>query len=305
MKRTGENYAVREGKNLTQVASQLRKWAAVLFLPATILFAAAPKHLEKTIETIPNPRVSLSNLSGQVVVKGWDKNQVHVVCNIPSTRVEVDTEVLPATGPAEKVHFTTHVLDPMATANDETADYLLEVPAGASIEVRNPQGSVRLEGLRAETAVESVGAPINATDLSGRMSLQSMGGDIEVIRPSGRLEAYSITGNLHFVSPATMKLRGSTTSGKILYEGDFVSGGDYMLSAYSGDMNIICPASSSFELSAKTVHGKVDNRLDLNFRRHPASPLTAGNSLLGTRNTGNATVELRSFSGTIHIRPQQ
>jgi len=299
-----ERKPVRSRLKSTIAVRQAWKWGAFLLLSTTFLVAAEPKRLEKTIETIQRPRVSIANLSGQVVVKGWEKNQVHVMCNLPSNRVEVDTEVLPAAGQAEKIHFTTHVLDPLATGAEEMADYTLEVPAGANVEIRNPQGSVRLEGLHSDTSVESVGGRIVATDVSGHLALQTMGGDIEAIRPSGRVEAYSITGNLHFVSPATAKLRGSTTSGRIVYEGDFVSGGDYTLSAYSGDMDIVCPASSSFELNAKTVHGKVDNRLPLTSRRHAPSPLSPGNSLLGTRNTGNATVELRSFSGTIHIRPQ-
>jgi hypothetical protein len=40
-------------------------------------------------------------------------------------------------------------------------------------------------------------------------------------------------------------------------------------------------------------------------RRQSASPLSSSNSLLGTYNTGRANVELTSFSGTIHIRPQE
>ncbi len=280
---------------------------ALLLVPAAVLMGAGNEsRIEKSYESSHNPRISISNLAGQIVVRGWDKDQVHTVATTHSPRVEVDTEFLPPTGPADKLHFTTHVLDPMAGGSSQIADYTLDVPVGASLEIRNPQGSVRVEGLHADDAsIESVGGAVYVIDFSGHLSVRTVGGDIELVRPSGRIEANSITGNLHFVSPATSKLRGSTTSGRILYEGDFAAGGDYRLSDYSGEMNIICPASSSFELNAKTVRGKLLNSMPLRRRRRAASPISSGNSLLGTYRTGDPTVELTSFSGTIRIGPQQ
>jgi hypothetical protein len=280
---------------------------ALLWLaPAGLLLAGWAARDSKTIESTPAPRISLTNLMGKVMVRGWDKSQVHVEYTVFSPRVEVDTELLPPTGAADKVRFTTHVLDPLVSGSEQAADYTLDVPMGASLEIRNPQGSVQLEKLQeADAAVEAVGGRITVSDFSGHLAVRSVGGDIEILRPSGRVEAYSITGNLHFVSAATAKLRASTTSGHILYEGDFMPGGDYMLSAYSGDMDIVSPPSASFELRAKTVRGKLENSLHLIPKRRPPSPLYSGNSLLGTHNAGKATVELTSFSGTIRVRPQQ
>lgn len=259
--------------------------------------------LEKTFETSRFPRISVTNLSGRVMVRGWDKAQVHAVYSTVSPRVEVDTEVLPHTGAVDKIHFTTHVLDPLVPANEQTADYTLDVPVGASLEIGNPQGRVQIDNLQADASVESVGGDISVTDYSGHLTARSMGGNIEIIRPSGHVEADTITGNLHFVSPTTTHLHATTTSGRILYEGDFIGGSDYRLSSYSGDVDIFCPAAASFELNAKTVHGKVMNDLPIVPRRHAASPMSS-NSLLGTRNTGEATVEVRSFKGTIRIRTQ-
>jgi hypothetical protein len=273
-------------------------------MPVVVLGAAGANRLEKTFETSRNPRISIANMTGQISVRGWDRPQVHAVCSVPSPHLEVDTEVLPHTGQADKIHFTTHVLDPLVTGSDMAADYTLDVPVGASVEIRNPQGSVRVERLQADTSVESVSGSIVVTDVSGHLAVRSVGGNIEVIRPSGRVEAYSINGDLHFVSPITTKLRASTTSGRILYEGDFMDGGDYMLSAYSGDMDVLCPPSASFELRAKTVRGKLENALSLTPRRRSPFPLSSGNSLFGTHNSGRATVELTSFSGAIRIRPQ-
>ena len=283
-----------------------RIWAAggLLFLSVGFLLAGGQTRFDRVFDTTANPRISITNMTGEVTIKGWDKPQVHALCTTSSSRVEVDSETMPRSAPAEKIHFTTHVLDPLVSGKDETADYVLEVPLNSSLEIRNRQGSIRIEKLLGEAWVESVVATIFVADVAGHLAVRSVGGDIEIVRPSGRVEASSITGNLHFLFPTAPKLRGSTTSGNIVYEGDFVAGGDYTLSAYSGGMDIFCPSSASFELNAKTVRGKLNNSFPLEPKRHSASPLSSANSLLGTHNTGNATVELTSFSGNIRIRRQ-
>jgi len=274
----------------------------LLVLSGTSL-AAEGNRSEKTFEVVPNPRVTVTNMTGQVVVRGWDKAQVHIVYAVLSPHVEVDTEIVPLNDAADKLHFATHVLDPLISGKDETANYNLEVPMGASLEIRNPQGSVRIEKFQSDdTSVESVGGAIFISDFAGHLFVRSVGGNIDVIRASGRVEAYSITGDLRFIFPVTTKLRGSTTSGRVFFEGDFPNGGDYSLSAYSGDMEILCPPSASFELSAKTVRGRLENEMPMTIRRQPATPLASANSFFGTHLTGKATVNLKSFSGTIHIR---
>jgi len=283
---------------------QILQLLVAFLLPATMMWAAGEGRLEKTFDTTREPRISLINLNGHVLVRGWDKAQVHVVYTVASPRVEVDSEILPNTGPAEKIHFSTHLLDAGLPSSDQTADYTVDVPSSSSLEIRNPQGSIRMEGIQSDCSVESVGGNITVRDYSGHLTVRSIAGNIELIRLSGNVDAYSITGNLHFVSPTTTKLHGSTTSGHILYEGDFAERGDYFLSAYSGDLEVVCPIRASYELSARTEKGKVINSMPMTHRRESASPLGASNSLLGTHNTGKATVELKSFSGTIRIRPQ-
>jgi DUF4097 and DUF4098 domain-containing protein YvlB len=271
---------------------------------ASTLWAAGEGRVEKTFDSTREPRISLSNMSGHVLVRGWDKAAVHLVYTLSSPRIEVDSEILPEGAPADRIRLETHLLDPTLSADEQVADYVLDVPAGASLEIRNPQGKIVVQGMQADASVQSVGADISIRDYSGSLLVHSVAGDIELIRPSGSVEAYSITGNLHFVSPSTSRLHGSTTSGNIVFEGDFLDRGDYILSAYSGNLDIACPPASSFELTAKTLKGKVVNTLPMTHRRESASPRGTSNSLLGTHNSGRANVELTSFSGSIHIRPQ-
>lgn len=254
--------------------------------------------------TSHHPRVSVTNVNGTVIIKGWDRPQVYAVYLIASPRIEIDTEQVPAQGEAAKIQLATHLLDPNLHGVSARVDYTLEVPSGASLEIRNPQGSVNIQGLSGDTWVRSVGGNITISDTSGRIIAQSLGGQIEIDHAAGYIEATSVTGNLKFVSPTSSQIHARTTSGQINYEGQLTPAADYVMSTYDGDINFVCPSSSSFELHARSVHGKLENQLKLSGheRDHSVSPY--GTALFGMHNEGTATLELTSFRGTIRISPQ-
>ena len=278
-----------------------RVW--LLIVPLAFLGATpGPSRVEKTVDTTADPLISLSNLKGHVTVKGWEKSQVHLVSVSASPRIEVDVEQFPPSGRAAKMHFATHILDPQL--GDKSTDYSLDVPLGSSLQIRNPEGSVQIQTLQGEASLDSVGGTISVSDVAGHLAIRSIGGDIEMVRHSGRVEADSVNGSVRIVSASSSRLRVSTTSGKIFYEGDFLPGGVYELKDYNGDMEILAPASASFEVNASTVRGKVIADPDISFKpkRHPAFRPPGSSSLFGTHNTGSANLDLTSFSGTIRIR---
>lgn len=287
------------------MGSGVRAVGALLLIPTGLLMAQSPGQTEKSIVSTTTPRVSISNLAGKVMVRGWDRLQVHVAYTSVSPKVAVDTEQVPSKGPADKVHFTSYLVDRSEPVPNPVVDYVVDVPSGASLEIHDPQGEVKINSIKGDMSVDSLGGGISVADSTGHLSLRSVGGDIEIIRSSGRVEAYTINGNLHFVNPTSNRLRGTTTSGTIVYEGDFAPGGDYILSDYSGDITVLCPSTASFELDAKTVRGKLDNQFQLVPRGPTArSFLPPGNSIFGTQGSGQATLEVTSFSGVIHIRQQ-
>lgn len=277
---------------------------SVLVLPLTIVQAGNLAHQEKTFDTTSAPHIGLSNFMGHVVVKGWDKPQVHAVYETGSPQTVIDIDQLPSRGPAEKIHFTTRVSSSQASGEKRTVSYILEVPMGASLEIRNPEGRVDIDKLQGDATVDSVGGIISVTDVSGRLVVSSIAGDIEIIRPSGYVDATSICGDIHFISPTGSSIRAHNTSGKISYEGDFATGGEYSFASYSGDIDLFVPPSASFELDKNTGRGKFISEI-LPAHRSKSSSLPAGShTFLGSNISSTAAVKLSSFSGNIHIHRQ-
>jgi hypothetical protein len=278
---------------------------ALLVVPKGLMLADGGSRLEKSIQCTSTPRVTITNpTGGVVVVRGWDRSEVHAICNAASSKVAVDWDQMPASGDAEKVRFATHLLDSQAGPQEKTVNYEIDIPNGASLEIFNPSGSVTVQGVSGDDWVESVSGPVIVTDGAGHTSVTSLNGNIQLIRPTGRVEVNSITGDLRFVASVSNNVRAETTSGNIYFDGDFEPLGSYSLVSYQGNLDVSCPSTDSLELLARTAKGKIDNELHL---RHPErrSYAPPGSSAFGTIDTGKATVNLRSYSGTIHIHPRQ
>lgn len=273
-----------------------------LLVPAGA-WCAGQQH-EATFYTTRSPRISLTNVNGTVIIRGWDRPQVYAVYLLGSPRIEIDAEQVPSQGEADKIQLATHILDRTLTGASSQVNYTLSVPVGSSVEIRNSQGMVRIDNLTGDAWVQSVGGDIVVSGASGQVSAHTLGGRIEIDHVSGAIEASSVTGDLKFVSPTSSEIRARTTSGDIDYEGSLMPSADYALQTYDGAINIICPASSSFELNAMCMHCKVHNELKLSRWSHPETNPSYGNSLFGMHNEGRATLELTSFKGGIHISPE-
>jgi len=282
-------------------------WYSALFLlPMGLALAAGPGRVEKSLnyQTNLSPHITIFNLEGRVLVRAWDKAEVRAVYATSSPRVTFETDPAPASGSTDRLRLVTHAQDPMLTGQDIAADYTLDVPADSSLEIRNRQGLVKIDKLTGDVWVESVGGNVVVADTAGHLAVRTIGGNIEVVRSAGRVEVSSVTGDLHFSFPTSSRLHANTTSGKIVFEGDFAPGGEYVFSEYSGSMEIICPADSLFKDNVRTVRGKLFKDPEFAVMAKKSQAYSQGNnSLLGPH--GAASVELTSFSGNITIRHQQ
>jgi DUF4097 and DUF4098 domain-containing protein YvlB len=95
-----------------------------------------------------------------------------------------------------------------------------------------------------------------------------------------------------------------STSGKIIYIGDFGSSGEYRLTSHSGDIEATIPETTSADVSARSVRGEVHDDIPLQPKSHTAFVIQEGRAFAGTmgRAAVSSTVVLRTFSGKIHLK---
>lgn len=280
---------------------------------------------EKTESLAKDGEVTLKNISGGIEVKSWNKNQVR----IKALKVSKASSLSQAREAADKVEIEVEKEGNILRIETKypkskiwkksvnvSVHYNLWIPDKASIKVKSVSGSVRLEEIGGEAKVDVVSGmvevkkadkDVDCQTVSGKLILQDITGDaylktvsgkIEVNRIRGSIDAETVSGGLELREVSKAKVvKGKVLSGSIVYEGDINPEGKYRLKSFSGTVEMILPADSSFEFEAKTFSGSI--RTDFKVTTTGVIKKT---EMHGVVNQGGADVTLETFSGSIYLR---
>lgn len=280
-------------------ASTHRK-SAGLVISVLLLGSAIPasaRHVEKRFKVDAHPVITIHNPNGTVIVKAWTKHEVMVLADHASSSIEV--EVL-QTG--NRIDVTTRPLASDVSPEDVLANFQINVPEDAELQIHNDSGTVSVDNVLGDTNVETVGADVGLEDAAGYLTVKTVGGSFQCLRCAGRIEVSSISGNFRLIDSRSYHIVAQTSTGNILFDGEFLPNGTYHLKNYSGLIEVRFSQDDSFDLSATSLKGKVNNEAKLTPGPRPQySAPRFGDSLFGKLNTGRAKVDLTSFDGTINI----
>ncbi len=273
--------------------------AVVLAVPGLLLCSVAlADHIEKHFKVDPHPVITLHNPNGAVTVKAWTKSEVMVIATRANDQVEVD-----ATQTGNRVDIMTHPISEIAAAPDSLrADFEIRVPEDAELQIHDDSGAVSVNSVLGDMNVETVGAGVDLADAAGYLTVKTIDGPFQCVRCAGRIEVSSISGNFRLMDLRSYQVRAQTSKGNILFSGEFLPNGMYELKNYSGIIEVRFSPGDSFDLSATSLKGKVNNEAKLVPPTHSQHFYSRfNNSLFGSFNAGRAKVELSSFDGTINI----
>jgi DUF4097 and DUF4098 domain-containing protein YvlB len=272
---------------------------AGLVVPGLLLLGAtgaSAQRLERHFKVDAHPIVTIHNPSGTITVRAWTKSDVMVVANRAADQVEVDAEQN-----GNRVDITSHLVNESIPQAALRADYEISVPQDAELQIHDDTGGVNVSNVSGDMNVETIGAGVDLQDAGGYLTVKTVDGAFQCMRCSGRIEVSSISGNLRFVDVHSPSVRAQTSNGNIVFNGEFMPNGTYRLKNYSGVIEVRFSPGDSFDLSASSLKGKVNNQAKLDPPAHHHFLPKFGNALFGTFNSGRAHVELSSFNGTINI----
>jgi len=277
-----------------------RCWtASAVLVPGLLLMGASPAladRIERHFKVESRPVVTIHNPTGLVTVRAWTKSEVMVVAKRATDRVDVDTEQV-----ENRVEIVTRQIPDNASPADLRADLEISVPEDAELQIHNDSGGVNVSNVLGDMNVETIAADVALEDAAGYLTVKTVDGSFVCTRCAGRIEATSISGNFRFIDLRSYHVRAQTSEGNILFNGEFLPNGTYELKNYSGIIEVRFSPNDSFDMSATSLKGKVNNEAKLTPSTHHHGFGRFANSLFGTMNTGRAKVELSSFNGTIDI----
>ena len=235
------------------------------------------------------------------MIRLWQKKEVRGYAHKKREGVEVGGSLKGKWVEVSPRFFT----DDLTPADLET-DYQITVPPETELSIHNDSGTVDVQGVLGDLSFETVAADVDLSKVTGYVTVRTVGGSFTCNECSGRIDAHSISGAINLIGSVSQNVQASSSTGNILLDSDLLPNGLYHLRNYSGQIDVLFSPSDSFDVSAVSMRGKVENEADLKASEQPQRNLPSfARSLFGVYNQGRARLILNSFSGTIMIRRRQ
>jgi DUF4097 and DUF4098 domain-containing protein YvlB len=274
--------------------------AGVLLWPVAPAQAAGQR-FEKHFPVKGRPVVMMQNIAnGRIEVKSSKNLEVVIAGNQASNKVNVEIEQV-----GDRIDVNTTILDTAAQADELEANFQITVPEETELQLRTQTGLIYVEQVMGDMTLQSVAGDVHLKEVSGYIVVRTTNGSLVCSQCAGKLDFNSVSGNAQLLQPGLTNVNLFTTSGNILFDGDFIRTGIYTMRSGKGTVEVHFSGNDSFDLKAQTATGSVDNQAEAYLKpdshgvKHIASKFTKG--LFGTVGSGLAKVELSSYSGTIRI----
>lgn len=274
---------------------------ALFLTAASAALAGATEQQEHHFKVKDKPVVILDNIvNGRIEVKSWKTPEVDVTSTSVPGIVSIDIEQV-----GDRIDINASSTVSSNDPHDVEANFQLVVPEQTELQLKTQTGLILVEQVNGDMKLQSVAGDVHLKEVSGYIIVKTTGGSLVCSQCSGKLEFSSISGSAQVLQPALNSVNLMTTTGNILYDGDFIRTGLYTMNSGRGLVEVRFSGNDSFDLNAQTYRGTVDNQAadflkpDTHSKRHYESKFS--HNLIGTVGQGLAKVELSSYSGTIRI----
>ncbi len=277
-------------------------------LLASLVSAYASERQEQVFKVSGPASISLSNIAGGITVETGGISEIRMLAEKRSPDTEISVQQV-----GDRIRITSkdevsfHITTPQNTDLDlhsVSGDIHVSGVSG-KVEAITVSGKLHLAGLGKHVTAKTVSGNVTLQDCqSDSIFVKSVSGDLTLTGVSGSVEGKSVSGNVRFTKAICSRLDIVTTNGDIIYQGQLTKNGSYTLHAHSGNISIVLPVESSFEVGAKSFSGSFDSDFPLKPLAGKASKDPGRTSLRATYGSGEAVLELKTFSGNIKIKKQ-
>ncbi len=277
------------------------------------------KRVEKIFVLKSGGSFELSTDIGEVMVEGWEKEEVSFQAEITGEPRFVQDFTLSFDTTNQRIVVRGKYEHNIWFFNDwDNADvhFNIKVPQQCSIDVKTSGGNVTVASLQGEVRGSTSGGSMTVHDVKGITVLHTSGGSVNAKNVEGSCEAKTSGGGINIEN-----VKGSTianTSGGNLdleeIEGKidaYTSGGNIyarirgsnegiLMRTSGGSITLEVPLTISADVDASTSGGSVQCDLPISVRGKMDE-----DEVTGKINGGGNIVRLRTSGGNIHIRGMQ
>lgn len=286
-----------------------------LFAAFTLPFAAqaAEDNLDRKVAADANGEVLISNVSGSVEVRGWDRNEVHVTGTIDDEIERVDVE-------SANGRTVIKVVMPRGMNRGGDAQLEVLVPKLSAVEVKSVSADVSSRGVLGTQRLTTVSGQITADvagdnsevrsvsgDLTVRGSgkpialrVSSVSGSLDLTNAAGRVDVVTVSGDARVHMNEASEVRGRTTSGNFELSAKLTSDGRVEVEGVSGDLALRLAPRGAYSAEVESFSGDIEGCL-ASGKVERVSKYGPGTRLNIRTPESGARVRAKTLSGDVDI----
>jgi DUF4097 and DUF4098 domain-containing protein YvlB len=282
----------------------------VCALPA--MAVASDESIERKVPADANGEVVISNVSGTIDVRGWDRNEVQVTGNLGSSVERVEVE-------SHSGRTIVKVVLPRGHARDGDADLEIQVPKNSSVEVsavsadvssRGVLGTQRLKSVSGEVTADISGNESDVRSVSGDVTVRGVGkpaslrvasvsGSLDITNIGGKIDLVTVSGDARLQASEATEIRGRTTSGSLELFGKLTRDGRVDVEGVSGDITLRLSAPGGLSAEIESFSGDIHGCLAKGVER--VSKYGPGVRLILRTVEAGARIRAKTLSGDVDI----
>jgi len=262
---------------MKQIQVRLAIFSALVCLLLSLNVAA--QDFRKSYEVGQGGSINVRNISGNVVVRGYEGETV-LVLGFKEGR---DRERIWVEDSSGGNNVDVRVRYPQNCDCDASIMFEVRVPRG---------GSYKFD------AISSVSGDVEVTGVSGDLRAKSTSGNVTVSGIAGAVNASSVSGNVH-VGENNGAVSGKSTSGNVEVEIVQLGGaGDMEFASVSGNVRVKLPSNLDADVRMSTHSGGLKTDFPLQIEEPERGPVRRAAGRVGG---GSRNLRLSSTSGNVSL----
>jgi len=277
-------------------------------LASTYLLLVTAAAWDTVVAVRPGSRLEVHDLTGEIVVQTWPRNEVAVS----------------ATGASSDVELTLRsgVVTLRRRSQGVTrghARHAISVPAWMAVTVRARRADVRISGVRAPLSVETRVGDITVDGGRDRITLTAFGGAVRLRRATGAVELRSVSspvdasdieGSLRIATADGAVTLGSvragivsvrTVGGRIEYRGAIAALGQYHFATHDGMIRVAIPEAVPVLLHVDRYRADFSSELTSLRAPHDSARRFQRTHRGTPGQSGTAHMRIESFAGPVWL----
>ena len=265
-----------------------------ILLPAPAS-AVQTENFEQSYDLGGSGSLVLSNVSGDIRLTPSDDGLVHVnavksVQGRGSSDEALDQVTIDVSHNGDRLRIETVYQKQNRSwsrrSNHVSVRYDVRAPRETEVRLTSVSGDVTLEGISARSRVKTVSGEVRVENAADLREAKSVSGDVEVISSetdddsdigsvsgdvtlrnirASSLNLSTVSGDLRVSEASCTHAELKSVSGDVVYEAVLDGSGRYELKSHSGDLELVLPSGTGFELEAKTFSGSIQSDFDMDI----------------------------------------